>query len=107
MDENGTTAAADQLTGAGLRMLAGTIVDNAGITRTKVIPAARLRQAAAKSPAQAVMRLTAGSVRSPRRPTSSWIQSRMVSSCRSLIARPLAPRMQILCARQWVAPRSR
>ena len=30
---------------AGLRMLAGTIVDNSGVTRTKVIPVARLRQA--------------------------------------------------------------
>jgi hypothetical protein len=38
-------AGADQLVGAGLRMLAGTIVDNAGVTRTKVIPVARLRQA--------------------------------------------------------------
>jgi glutamine synthetase len=59
MDDNGTTAAADQLTGAGLRMLAGTIVDNSGITRTKVIPAARLRQAAERgvglSPVFAVM----------------------------------------------------
>ena len=45
MDDNGARAAADQLAGAGLRMLAGTIVDNSGVTRTKVIPVARLRQA--------------------------------------------------------------
>ena len=45
MDDNGASAAADQLAGAGLRMLAGTIVDNSGVTRTKVIPVARLRQA--------------------------------------------------------------
>src|SRR5438046_5798540 len=45
MDDNGAHAAADQLAGAGLRMLAGTIVDNSGVTRTKVIPVARLRQA--------------------------------------------------------------
>jgi hypothetical protein len=48
MDDNGASAAADQLAGAGLRMLAGTIVDNAGVTRTKVIPVARLRQASRK-----------------------------------------------------------
>src|SRR5262245_21934160 len=46
MDDNGAAAAAEQLTSAGLRMLAGTIVDNAGVTRAKVIPAARLRHAA-------------------------------------------------------------
>ena len=45
MDGNDANVAADQLAGAGLRMLAGTIVDNAGVTRTKVIPVARLRQA--------------------------------------------------------------
>src|SRR5690242_12098836 len=45
MDDNGAHAAADRLAGAGLRMLAGTIVDNSGVTRTKVIPVARLRQA--------------------------------------------------------------
>jgi glutamine synthetase len=45
MDDNGAHAAADRLADAGLRMLAGTIVDNSGVTRTKVIPVARLRQA--------------------------------------------------------------
>ena len=45
MEDNGASAAADQLAGAGLRMLAGTIVDNSGVTRTKVIPVARLRHA--------------------------------------------------------------
>src|SRR5262245_65926735 len=45
MEDNGANVAADQLAVAGLRMLAGTIVDNSGVTRTKVIPVSRLRQA--------------------------------------------------------------
>jgi hypothetical protein len=32
MNDGGTTAATDQLTVAGLRMLTGTIIDNSGVT---------------------------------------------------------------------------
>src|SRR5207248_2097886 len=55
--------------------------------RGRLAPA-RLRQAAAKSPAQAVTRFPSGSVRSPRPPASSWITSRMRVRASALITRP-------------------